>query len=200
MFGVFDNASRGPMGAAQLLLLRYRHVVSIGCVVTLMALVSNAFIQQAVSYPTRAAVSSQLATIPYAQVYDINANNYSGSPILWPGMMAAIYDGALMSNLSQTSSSITPQCSTGNCSFPEFASLAICSRCADASHLLSETSETSGTFRSLPNGLTIGDAGGINGSGTIASLNLLPKSSSIFVDVSLIYSNFSSDGVIRYEG
>ena len=34
-FRIFDYASRGPLGAAHLLLLRSRHLVSIGCIVTL---------------------------------------------------------------------------------------------------------------------------------------------------------------------
>ena len=45
IFQVFDDAFRDPMGAARLLLLRCRHLASIGCVVTVMSLASNAFIQ-----------------------------------------------------------------------------------------------------------------------------------------------------------
>lgn len=123
IFQVFDEASRGPMGAARFLLLRCRHLASIECVVTLMTLASDAFIQQSVSYPSRSAETSHEATLPYAQSYTGSSGGVSRDHTEYklqidPSMEAAIYDGALSTNVSQFSSSILPQCPTGNCSFP----------------------------------------------------------------------------------
>lgn len=53
-FQIFDVASRGPWGAVQLLFrLDFWHMASIGSLVTLLSLASDAFVQQSVSYPLR---------------------------------------------------------------------------------------------------------------------------------------------------
>jgi hypothetical protein len=58
-FQVFDQASRGPWGSLlPLWRLRLRYIPSIGAFVTLLALASDAFIQQSVSYPTRRTVQA----------------------------------------------------------------------------------------------------------------------------------------------
>ena len=185
VFEAFDDASRGPIGAARLLVLRPVHLASIGCGVTLMALASDAFIQQSVSYPLRKAVSPQYANLSYAMSYVGSsasgiASNITGQ--IEPTLEAAIYDGALTANVSHTSSSISPQCPTGNCTFPEFASLAVCSRCAEWP---TSPLDTDGGLPWLPNGLYLNDSL-LNGSSTLPSLNLLPKSETIFVDASFL--------------
>lgn len=54
-FEVFDAASRGPFGAALLLYrLKLWDLASLGSLVTLLALASDAFIQQSLRFPTTA--------------------------------------------------------------------------------------------------------------------------------------------------
>ena len=125
-----------------------------------------------------------MATLPYAQTYDMRAPTFGAEATLWPGMIAAIYDGASVTNLSRTSSSITPHRSTGNCVFPEFASLAICSQCANATHLLNNTSQS---YVVLPNGFTcLDEVPCFNASIALPSLNLLPNSPVVFIDASFL--------------
>ena len=136
-FQVFDEASRGPFGATKLLyVLRFWHIASIGCVVTLMALASDAFVQQSVEYPLRKANVSGVATVPFSQWYDLVGEATAADVEPEQSMKAAFYDGAFIADISQTSASISPQCPTGNCTFPDYASLGICSQCRNVSSLI----------------------------------------------------------------
>ncbi len=103
-----------------------------------MALVSDAFGQQSVRYPLRKA--NNTATVPISQYYDryVAGGAYSRNidRNIEQSVTAAIYDDALIANLSATSAAINPQCSTGNCTFPTYASLAITSECIDVCTLI----------------------------------------------------------------
>ena len=162
-----------------------------------MALASDGFIQQSVTYPYRAAEDTQGASLPYVNTYHPGSSDF-GFIDIDPTLEAGIYNGALALNLNHTSSSIIPQCSTGNCTFPKFATLAVCSQCIDASHLIVASSNSS--FM-LPNGLTMsyvinmGPSGIVsnnalvgffNASSTLPSLNLVEKSDTAFVDASFL--------------
>lgn len=168
-FQAFDAASRGPMGATRLLVvLGFSQLASIGCLVTVMALVSDAFVQQSVRYPLRRA--NNTATVPISQYYDRGA--YPGS--IEQSMIAAIYDGALIANLSATSAAISPQCPTGNCTFPTHASLAVSSECLDVSTLIQDKcvnvlSDDCLTEAHLPNGLSLQNEGIYRGIFTMSS-------------------------------
>jgi Protein of unknown function (DUF3176) len=137
-FQTFDMASRGPWGAIQLLFrLKFWHIASIGSLVTLLSLVSDSFVQQSVSYPPR--ISSQIngiATVPYAQGF--GSNNTPNEDIS-QNLLAAIYDGVFAKNLTRSSSSLTACCPTGNCTFPSYASLAVCSHCQNVTAFLRTT-------------------------------------------------------------
>jgi len=136
-FQVFDEASRGPYGATKLLyVLRFWHIASIGCVVTLIALASDSFVQQSLEYPFRDANINGVATVPFSQWYDLFGEATAVDVNPEQSMKAAFYDGAFIADLSQTSASISPQCPTGNCTFPNYASLGICSQCRNVSSLV----------------------------------------------------------------
>lgn len=130
-FQTLDAASRGPLGAATLLYeLKFWHLASLGAGVTLLALVSDPFVQQTVTYPVRKLNTT--ASVPFGQNYTL-LGKYSGNGRndLEQSMKAAIYDGVMYSNVSETGAAISAQCPTGNCTFPPYASIAVCSKCAD---------------------------------------------------------------------
>lgn len=125
-FQVFDQASHGPWGSLLLLKrLRMRHLASAGALVTLLALISDSFVQQSVSYPLRRAVQPHLtASVPYAQqfnTYDSFNETVMGYAAGWEFipdlMMTALYDGFLATNLSRTSASLQAVCPSGDCTF-----------------------------------------------------------------------------------
>ncbi len=127
---------------------------------TVMALVSDAFVQQSVRYPLRKA--NNTATVPIGQYYDrYGAGEAYPRNIdrnIQQSVTAAIYDDALIANLSVTSAAINPQYPTGNCTFPTYASLAITSECLDVCTLIEGNSVNVFTGECLnkayqPNGL-----------------------------------------------
>lgn len=97
-------------------------------------------------------------------------------------MVAAIYAGiffgsSLDSEISLTSLDVIPTCSTGNCTFPPFQSLAVCSSCENITAALNMTCHNDTALPelisnicrlSLPNGLMVNTTNG-NISGAVAS-------------------------------
>ena len=134
-FQLFDAASRGPLGAVSLLYqIHSWHLASIGAIVTLIALASDASIQQSILYPSR--IINETAYVPFSQSYDLVGINQGmrTSDYAYPveqSMKAAIYDGIFYHNTSVTGAAVSANCPTGNCTFPEYASMAICSQCRD---------------------------------------------------------------------
>ncbi|MCJ1284554.1 hypothetical protein MMC26_003887 [Xylographa opegraphella] len=131
-FEAFDNASRGPYGAFQMIIRSHLlHTATVGAVITLLALLVDPFIQQVITYPLLPIPTSN-ATVPRAQMYDahIYIPNLDSGINIGPefGMKAAIYKGIFT---SASPSDVKPDCATGNCTFPLFDTLAICSRCVN---------------------------------------------------------------------
>ncbi|ERF71653.1 hypothetical protein EPUS_00642 [Endocarpon pusillum Z07020] len=170
-FQLFDAASRGPLGAASLLYqIHSWHLASIGAIVTLIALVSDAFIQQSVLYPSR--TINETASVPFSQSYGL-VSTYRGRSQGYAyeveqSMKAAIYNGIFYHNASVTGTGVSANCPTGNCTFPEYASLAMCSRCRGVTSSIKDVCVPVDTTRigdnvpnnctmqaTLPNGLTM---------------------------------------------
>ena len=159
-FQLFDGASRGPMGSTSFLLsLPCLSLATVGCIVTLLVLAAGPVIQQSLDISVRQ-VNNSTATIPFSQSYKKYSSFQQGNFDIDPAMKSAIYDGAFLSNISQTSASISSQCSTGNCNFPKFTTLAVSSQCVDTSALIREdcVANDGGSCANftLPNGLSIG--------------------------------------------
>jgi hypothetical protein len=130
-FEYFDAASRGPWGALVLMVHGTAFpLVTLGAFVMATALAFEPFIQQAVVYPSRN-VTVGLAEIP-------RTNYWNGA--FDSSYKVAAYDAILGFNLSKTASAISPTCTTGNCSFPDYSSLAFCSQCVDVTSYLSLSS------------------------------------------------------------
>ena len=100
-------------------------------------------------------------------------------------MKAAIYNGLF--NTNSTTFDITPDCSTGNCTFPEeYQSLGVCSQCVNVTNLITSTTvDGSLVVASLPNGLSITEQGSIMNMTGAADLTN-------FKDFGGILSTFSS--------
>jgi hypothetical protein len=130
-FEYFDAASRGPWGAFILMVHGTAFpLATLGGFVMTAALAFEPFIQQAVVFPSRN-ITAGVAQIPRISYWD---GRFDSS------YKVAAYDALLGFNLSKTASAISPTCSTGNCSFPDYSSLAFCSQCVDVSSHLSLSS------------------------------------------------------------
>ena len=193
-FQAFDEASRGPYGAAQLLFtLREINIGLVGAFVVLCALVYEPFIQQTISTPLLSSFLPTNSSLPIATsyaAYSFGGATQTVSNIELP-MKAAIYDGIFYQNISATATAISPTCSTGNCTFEQYSSLYVCSQCVDVTSLVHNTctgsnSSSSSCTYTLPNGLN-----GTQGR-TLLQTSTGALSTTEFTDRGPTISNFSS--------
>ncbi|KAI1492866.1 hypothetical protein F5X96DRAFT_319561 [Biscogniauxia mediterranea] len=158
----FDEASRGSWGSMKLIFSSTRlHLAKLGAFITIVALGVDPFIQQVIVYPYRTIPSpTNNVSVPIAHRYNDYA--YGGimsmrEPTL--EMKAAINNGVYDTNdHPQDDFRMSTQCATGNCTWPEtYLSLAVCSKCANTTSLITQNCTTSGSLSyceySLPNGM-----------------------------------------------
>ena len=142
---LFDDASRGPWGATQLLIsLKARHLAFLGACLVILTNFFDPFLQQVVSYPDRLVPSSSIPTIARTQIYE--SKNQQGLPL--PDMVdlpmkAAIYNG-IFDIEGRAELAISHSCQTGNCSWASFSSLAVCSKCEDISSYIHKACDHDG--------------------------------------------------------
>ncbi|KAI0411457.1 hypothetical protein F5X98DRAFT_383761 [Xylaria grammica] len=152
-FDRFDDASRGPWGALWLAVwLRARHWMVIGSVVTILLLAFEPFLQTVVSLRGRSFESAGNREVVIARSGFLNYSTCRTSrdnPVLEtglyqfdcsldPGLQSAYFNG-----LSNSTSSLTPfaVCDTGNCTWPPFLSMDVCSSCGDITDKLEREEE-----------------------------------------------------------
>ena len=102
-------------------------------------------------------------------------------------MKASIYDGVFAIG-NDADRNIQHSCPTGNCTWPEFSSLAVCSKCENITSLVKKACNSSGCYLlSLPNGPTLSGLGGqINATVTNISSSLNHIQASVFKFSTLI--------------
>lgn len=135
------------------------HLVSIGCLILVVAAAIAPFVQQVIAINLRPVASSALSSIQVCNSstytdYDEGAG--PGMNVVPLSTAGAIYTG-LFQSASPHSNAVTMSCPTGNCTFNPYQSLGICTRCANITDKLSNSSESFGTLINydykLPNGL-----------------------------------------------
>jgi hypothetical protein len=114
------------------------------------------FFQQIIHYSSRS-INVTEATIPAAIQYKNDYPSNVLSTDLDLTMKAAIQNGVLNIESNTTAFDVTPQCSTGNCTYPPFESLAMCYACADLTDKLTLTisSDRLSNLSALPNNLSL---------------------------------------------
>ena len=155
----FDQASRGLMGSVKLILKRPRiFLVYLGAVSTLLLLLFGPFVQQSVSFPLQeTVVDAKGGSLPRTLVYQASHSSdtlqaYKTAPdgsadlktfnTIVPEMKSAIGSG--FSRRVASPSDLPATCSSGNCTFPDVSSLAVCSSVEDVSDTLVSELPTSG--------------------------------------------------------
>ena len=129
-----------------------RHISSLGALVTVLALAIDPFAQQVACYEVETSASSQNSTLPVRFYFadDIDAT-----------FRGASYAGLFGSGQN----TLNPHCSSGNCTWAPYRTLALCSQCIDVTSLVkatgvecdiySITSDHGKCSWSLPNGLSL---------------------------------------------
>ncbi|KAL8763231.1 MAG: hypothetical protein Q9184_000949 [Pyrenodesmia sp. 2 TL-2023] len=193
---LFDDASRGPWGAIQLLIsLRAKSACPfIGAFVIVLVNLFDPFLQQVVVYKTRSIPSDNAPTIVRSQVYAARSEEGLPLPSLVDlSMKAAIYNG-IFDIKENADSGVAHTCPTGRCSWHNFLSLAVCSRCVDiTSYVERQCTDGKCHSLSLPNGPALTGLGGqINSSITHISRELHGIEPSILRFTSLISKEVSN--------
>ncbi|KAF2489927.1 hypothetical protein BU16DRAFT_567020 [Lophium mytilinum] len=177
-FQVFDYASRGGFGSLSLLwrLKRsfWHHVATLAAVAMIASLLMDTFAQQLIQIRELPVSASKpigqesLAFVPRSERYASFQFNGEDRDLmvqqLEPSMSSAITSGLLTPIGFNQSQTLPFTCSTGNCTWPDFATLAVCSECVNVTSQLNSTpSTTSGGLTiinpyqpyALPNGNSI---------------------------------------------
>ncbi|KAL3476224.1 hypothetical protein BJX99DRAFT_258739 [Aspergillus californicus] len=134
---MYEFASRGVPGSTALLWqLRCRHWASLGALITVLSIGIGPLVQQMVTFRQALVLSGRLSTVARAKIYHPDSAYLIGTQ-LPDRMIAAIYSVFFDSNSS--SAQTIPYCPTGNCDFPLFRSLSVCSSCVDLTSSLSSS-------------------------------------------------------------
>ncbi|KAJ4332624.1 hypothetical protein N0V87_008252 [Didymella glomerata] len=149
-FEIFDNASRGPWGSFLLLIrTKGRALAALGALIMLCSLALDPFFQQVVDFPERWTLQNVTSAIPkvfeYAPLYtpEFYHHEEQASP---DRSMSVVIRDFLYGNGTQpvtfgngTRPDIPLSCPTSNCTWPEYETLAVCSRCEEVSDRLDIT-------------------------------------------------------------
>ncbi|KAL8735955.1 MAG: hypothetical protein Q9166_000517 [cf. Caloplaca sp. 2 TL-2023] len=174
---LFDDASRGPWGAFVIALMNF----------------FDPFLQQVVVYKSRSVPSDNAPEIVRSRVYAARSDEGLPLPsVVDLSMKAGIYNG-VFDIKDNADSSISHTCSTGDCSWQNFSSLAICSRCVDImSYVEKECTNGKCHLLYIPNGPMLSGLGGqINSSVTNISSELQGIEPSVLRFTSLLSKKVS---------
>jgi hypothetical protein len=146
------------------------------------------------------AVVTGVATLPRCESTQDGKLPTSGS--MFDQYQASIFLSAFKPSgaSDETLQALNTNCDTGNCEWPTFSSLALCSNTTDMSSQVVEGHDGNGTLRNLtlPNGLYISDIEpGIvsyNGSSTLPTINYNNWRYDPVARFSVMYYHFGGDG------
>lgn len=150
-FEIFDNASRGPWGSMLLLLrTKGRALAAIGAMIMLCSLALDPFFQQVVDFPERWTlrddVFSAIPRIINYEPYSVPEFFQNLPQLTYDPKMRPTVQGYFYGNGSEpvvfgngTRPDVPLSCPTSNCTWPEYDTLAVCSRCEEVSEYLDIT-------------------------------------------------------------
>ncbi|KAI2607483.1 uncharacterized protein GGS25DRAFT_523003 [Hypoxylon fragiforme] len=173
-FDSFDEASRGPWGCFWLIIkLRARHWVVLGALSSILLIGFEPFLQAVISFPGQMdpSIEATKSQIGRSDLLDVGSyvENAGGAltrvrlapsdesvaftsfdSLPDPGMRSSFYDGIYNSSFS-TKKTASFSCPNGNCTWPIYTSLAICSACTDISSHIQRYAQRGDNLQSLRN-------------------------------------------------
>ena len=152
---IYDQASRGLYGSVQLLWkLRLAPVASFGALLMITQLSIAPLTQQALVYelksvPFEAGIATVVTINSWTEddQQPVTGNTFGfGFDAISLGMKGAVVAG-LFAGTNTTVNNVDPVCSSGNCTFPDYESLALCYSSADVtSHIQNLTLNATSRF------------------------------------------------------
>ncbi|KAH7312701.1 hypothetical protein B0I35DRAFT_437558 [Stachybotrys elegans] len=186
VFDRFDDASRGPWGSIRLLYwIKFRHWIALGALCTVILLGFEPLLQAGITLydkevdSTETAAVAQIGRSRRLDVGRVALGRNPGQITIPAGNfriqeldiqydfqpLAAMWTGfSNLSSIENKKPSFT--CSTGNCTWPAYASVAVCNSCADISDrilrstgrsLLEESDEENITMPFVYTGFSVGN-------------------------------------------
>jgi hypothetical protein len=174
--GHLDGASRGPYGSIKLFYKRnwYGTLPSLGALLMVVTLAVNPFMQQLIHYRFRD-VEHEAALLPIA--YDYGSTGVGGFFAANLTMKAAAYAG-IVSPLDSTFN-MTSFCPSGNCTWPAFQTLGVCSSCTNLTDQIKRQAIAPEYYDGggpsnfyLPNGSNLTTKESINSDGGLTYMNV----------------------------
>ncbi|KAK3320319.1 hypothetical protein B0T19DRAFT_446084 [Cercophora scortea] len=127
-FQILDAASRGTWGS-WVLMYNFRHFVCFAAVFSIVSIFTSPVTQQMIVYATRPAIVPGEATVAYTRVVDNVDSVIKGS------IARADYT-AMMSTVDNPIENVHAKCSSANCTFDRYKSLAVCMKIKDISEFV----------------------------------------------------------------
>ncbi|KAJ6782100.1 hypothetical protein PWT90_09735 [Aphanocladium album] len=131
-FKLFDEASRGFLGSVALIWrMKGLHLSCIGAAIIILTHGFETFSQQMVDYIERPVIfendTERSAPVNYRSDHwdNVEQRDWSTNLTLQLSTKAAIYTGVIANEIPV----LEPPCSTGNCTWPVFPSIAVCGEC-----------------------------------------------------------------------
>ncbi|KAK3337607.1 hypothetical protein B0T19DRAFT_481899 [Cercophora scortea] len=126
---IFDEAARGGVGGLKLLFRFKGFLASFGALIMLSGLFTSTLTQQVISYPVITAEShgvNDTATVDRATTFSA----YDGNQLVFGAYdtareQQAVFQGAFTAP-QEPAQQVRPVCSSGDCSWPLYGSLAVC--------------------------------------------------------------------------
>ncbi|KAJ8124411.1 hypothetical protein O1611_g9229 [Lasiodiplodia mahajangana] len=133
----YEDASRGPLGALTFIYTNLRRktakVASLGATVSILVLLIGPSAQQIVAVDTVSVSQRGLySSIKVSNKFDVSSIYETDANAL--ALHRALFDG-----LFNTDISLGFTCQSGNCSWPDFTTLALCSSCVDVTETTNVT-------------------------------------------------------------
>ncbi|CAG8233233.1 unnamed protein product [Penicillium salamii] len=129
-----DQASRGPWGSLNALWTVTPGLATVGALLMVSSVALGPFTQQILTFPSRSSVASnETASVSTTREYLPDHSYYTSS-----GPHDPLMEENVLSGISAAYTPVEPHCSTGDCGYPDFITLGVCSKCEDITHSSAE--------------------------------------------------------------
>ncbi|OQE02684.1 hypothetical protein PENVUL_c039G00158 [Penicillium vulpinum] len=124
---ILDQASRGPWGSLNALWTVTPGLATVGALLMVSSVALGPFTQQILTFPSRSSVAlNATASVQMTHEYSPDRSYYT--PL---GSHDPVIEESVLSGISAAYTPVEPHCSTGDCEYPDFITLGICSKCED---------------------------------------------------------------------
>ncbi|KAK1757383.1 hypothetical protein QBC47DRAFT_296287 [Echria macrotheca] len=137
-FETFDDVGRGPIANAKFILKGKGRFMGVSAAVALLtSFATSPLTQGTISYPTRSVAGTGIATAPRSELYSHSFSSGELDTRERQSVQLGIYHPT-----NEQLPAVPPICSSGDCQWSDFNSLAVCAATADITDKLSVSNET----------------------------------------------------------